>query len=191
MSEVKTTPKSPPMAASEGRSISSNFSQIDYTDFLSDNFDLRTWINDALSAVPISSTSAQLSRSGSTLSLPEAEEFLDPSSESKSQHPQSQTSSQGEDMVEGVSLEQHATMIVMRLQLLSKEVTERLTQQTGEIFKNMPRVMYDLQRMKEEARRLGGDIEKVQGEIGKIEQGTEETVQRLKVLDQMLSQAHD
>ncbi|RUS32108.1 Golgi complex component 7-domain-containing protein [Jimgerdemannia flammicorona] len=79
--------------------------------------------------------------------------------------------------------DQHATMLVTKLQLLSQEVSARLTHTTDAVVKNMPRVLYDLQLMKEDALATKTAVETVRNNLSRVENDTSRALERLKQLD--------
>lgn len=82
-----------------------------------------------------------------------------------------------------ISLEQHATMLVTKLQILSQEVSQRLAHTTDVAVKSMPRTLYDLQLMKEDALSTKAGVEAVRNDLLRVENDTSRALERLKQLD--------
>ncbi|RUS20640.1 Golgi complex component 7-domain-containing protein [Endogone sp. FLAS-F59071] len=177
------------------RSFSSSSTTVDFSAFLSDDFDIKSWINRSLAAGNHRSrspfvTSSHHHRSQNDAEIPDGDDteandvlmagLVDTTQDVKvfdDAYARSPTSNTD------LSLEQHATMLVTKLQILSQEVSQRLAHTTDVAVKSMPRTLYDLQLMKEDALSTKAGVEAVRNDLSRVENDTSRALERLKQLD--------
>ncbi|CAG8476746.1 11702_t:CDS:2 [Acaulospora colombiana] len=126
---------------------------IDFSAFLAKEFNVKSWINEALSSATL-------------YSLPD---------ESKEQ---SRSNEQ-----ELLTLESHASAIAEKLQHLNQGVSFRLENAVEEVMKNMPTIMSELQIMHQNSENLKQGITLVKSSLGNIDNNTGKAIERLKYLD--------
>ncbi|KAJ3033828.1 hypothetical protein HDV00_005793 [Rhizophlyctis rosea] len=165
--------------AQEPNSGSVLYQGMDVSAFSADTFDLKAWVNSALT---VSDATASTSTSGRTGLDEEAEPFATSIEEGR---PGEQgrmsivsTNGTGDDGTmsnvgppirgdsfsedtkppDTTSIDQLASTLVLKLQLYSHEVSNRLNLLSDETVRNMPRVMYDLDSVKKEAASLRSTV---------------------------------
>ncbi|CAG8448944.1 14319_t:CDS:1 [Acaulospora morrowiae] len=127
---------------------------IDFSAFLAKDFNVKTWINEALSSVT------------SLHSFPDETNEQIQSNEQRL-----------------LKLENHASKITEKLQHLNQDVSLRLENTIEGVMKNMPTIISELQMTQQSSENLKRGISLVKSSLGKIEDNTGKAVERLKYLD--------
>src|SRR6266498_2433305 len=128
---------------------------IDFSGFLTKDFNVKSWINEALSVAASSSNSIV----DSTMDSKKSREF------------------------ELLELENHTSTLVEKLQFLNQEISNRLERTVEDITKSMPRIITDLQVMQEDATKLKSGVSLVKSQLNDVEENTGKALDRLKYLD--------
>ncbi|KAJ7984548.1 hypothetical protein DPEC_G00355940 [Dallia pectoralis] len=84
----------------------------------------------------------------------------------------------------------HAATLVMKLQLFIQEVNNAIEESSIQALQNMPRVLRDVEALKQEASFLKEQMVLVKEDIRKFEQDTVQSMQVLVELDQVKSRMH-
>ncbi|CAL1543486.1 unnamed protein product [Lymnaea stagnalis] len=87
----------------------------------------------------------------------------------------------------GVSKDQFATTMVMKLQVFIQEVNNILEEASQQALQNLPRVVRELDAVKQEAALLQDQMRVVKQDIQKVEQDTSQSMQVLLKLDRIKS----
>ncbi|XP_025115675.1 conserved oligomeric Golgi complex subunit 7-like [Pomacea canaliculata] len=87
----------------------------------------------------------------------------------------------------GVSLDQHATTMVMKLQMLIQEVNNILEEASQQALQNLPRVVRELDAVKQESTLLQDQMRAVKQDIESVEKNTAQSMQTLLTLDEIKS----
>ncbi|XP_055955962.1 conserved oligomeric Golgi complex subunit 7 [Patella vulgata] len=82
-----------------------------------------------------------------------------------------------------VSKDQYATTLVMKLQMFIQEVNNILEEASQQALQNLPRVMRELDAVRQEASLLQDQMRMVKQDIQKVEQSTAQSMQVLLKLD--------
>ncbi|ORX87183.1 hypothetical protein K493DRAFT_319709 [Basidiobolus meristosporus CBS 931.73] len=138
--------------------------------FLSPNFVLKDWINSSLSS---DNSSRILKQRNSDDTASEISALSNDSEESKL--------TEGEPL--NTTLEKQAFMYVTRLQLLSHELNKRLETTCESVTKNLPRIIYDLEIIKQEAVSAKGKIANINQELANVVQKEDNTLYDLVKLE--------
>ncbi|XP_064611193.1 conserved oligomeric Golgi complex subunit 7-like [Liolophura sinensis] len=83
----------------------------------------------------------------------------------------------------GVSKDQHATTLVMKLQKFIQEVNIVVEEASNQAIQNLPKVMREIEAVKQEATLLREQMRTVKHDIQKVEQDTAQSMQMLLQLD--------
>ncbi|KAG9301672.1 hypothetical protein G9A89_016743 [Geosiphon pyriformis] len=167
----RTTSSQQASISSHGNSptINSPNSMI-FSAFLEKDFDVKSWVNSALSNARAKSTSSVLSkkpRSSVARASPEEEgetsETLSPSQLSL--------------------LSNHTAILVEKLDFLNQEVFQRLERAIDDVIKSMPRVISDLEVLKEDTESLKYSLTDIQQHLDNVEANTGAALERLRYLD--------
>ncbi|CAB4381178.1 unnamed protein product [Rhizophagus irregularis] len=127
---------------------------IDFSGFLTKDFNVKSWINEALS-VAVSNSNSVIDH----VDNKKPREF------------------------ELLELEKHTSTLIEKLQFLSQEISNRLERTVEDVTKSMPRIITDLQVMQEDATKLKSGVSLVKSQLNNVEEGTEKALDRLKYLD--------
>ncbi|CAI8022791.1 Conserved oligomeric Golgi complex subunit 7 [Geodia barretti] len=84
-----------------------------------------------------------------------------------------------------ISIDAHASTLVMKLQLFIQEVNKSLEETSLQVVQNLPRVMRDVEAVRQEATLLKEQMTTVKEDIKKVERETAQSMQRLVELDSM------
>lgn len=84
----------------------------------------------------------------------------------------------------------HAATLVMKLQLFIQEVNNAIEESSIQALQNMPRVLRDVEALKQEAAFLKEQMVLVKEDIKKFEQDTVQSMQVLVEIDQVKSRMH-
>ncbi|RUS78612.1 hypothetical protein EGW08_013618 [Elysia chlorotica] len=87
----------------------------------------------------------------------------------------------------GVSKDQYAATMVMKLQVFIQEVNNVLEEASQQALQNLPRVVRELGAVKQEASLLQDQMRTVKHDIQKVEQDTAQSMQALLKLDRIKS----
>uniref|UniRef100_A0A0B7AI87 Conserved oligomeric Golgi complex subunit 7 n=1 Tax=Arion vulgaris TaxID=1028688 RepID=A0A0B7AI87_9EUPU len=87
----------------------------------------------------------------------------------------------------GVSMDQYATTVVMKLQVFIQEVNNVLEEASQQALQNLPRVVRELEAVKQESVILQDQMRVVKQDIQKVEQDTSQSMQSLLKLDRIKS----
>ncbi|XP_005105726.1 conserved oligomeric Golgi complex subunit 7 [Aplysia californica] len=87
----------------------------------------------------------------------------------------------------GVSKDQYATTMVMKLQVFIQEVNNVLEEASQQALQNLPRVVRELDAIKQESSLLQDQMRIVKQDIQKVEQDTSQSMQSLLKLDRIKS----
>ncbi|XP_076469947.1 conserved oligomeric Golgi complex subunit 7-like isoform X2 [Babylonia areolata] len=87
----------------------------------------------------------------------------------------------------GVSLDQHATTMVMKLQMFIQEVNNVLEEASQQALQNLPRVTRELDAVKQESVLLRDQMRSVKQDIETVEKNTAQSMQMLLTLDSIKS----
>ncbi|TPX58703.1 hypothetical protein PhCBS80983_g02928 [Powellomyces hirtus] len=144
--------------------------------FLAPDFHLKKWVNDAL-ALPYAAFRAQRNvytgdSAGSSIA---AEKEDDPSEDPLARSRQGSlvalpTKSKGSNG-EVTSLDQVASGLVLKLQLLSLDVSNKFEQLSDEAVRNMPRALYDLELIRKDAQKVNEAIIEGKRDFDRAERG--------------------
>lgn len=88
---------------------------------------------------------------------------------------------------QGVSKDQYATTLVMKLQMFIQEVNNVIEEASLQAIQNLPRVMREIEAVKQEASLLKDQMVVVKQDIQKVEQDTAQSMQTLLKLDAIKS----
>jgi hypothetical protein len=127
---------------------------IDFSGFLTKDFNVKSWINEALSVAASNSNSVI--------------DYVD------SKKPRE---------FELSELENHTSTLVEKLQFLNQEISNRLERTIEDVTKSMPHIITDLQVMQEDATKLKSGVSLVKSQLNNVEEGTEKALDRLKYFD--------
>ncbi|PKC11523.1 hypothetical protein RhiirA5_354052 [Rhizophagus irregularis] len=127
---------------------------IDFSGFLTKDFNVKSWINEALS-VAVSNSNSVIDH----VDNKKPREF------------------------ELLELEKHTSTLIEKLQFLNQEISNRLERTVEDVTKSMPRIITDLQVMQEDATKLKSGVSLVKSQLNNVEEGTEKALDRLKYLD--------
>ncbi|GAB1599817.1 conserved oligomeric Golgi complex subunit 7-like [Argonauta hians] len=83
----------------------------------------------------------------------------------------------------GVSKDQYATNLVMKLQMFIQEVNNVIEDSSQQALQNLPRVMREIEAVRQEAALLQDQMRLVKQDIQKVEQDTSQSMQTLLKLD--------
>ncbi|CAG8732714.1 7682_t:CDS:1, partial [Racocetra fulgida] len=145
---------------------------IDFSSFLAKEFDVKAWINDALSCANLnSSLPSHSSNSASTDNIDETVK-----SDNKSTHDISSIN-------ELQSLEYHSAALVEKLQFLNQEISLRLEKTIDDVVKGIPNIMSDLQIMSQDVVNLKQGVLHVKSNLTTIDENSGKALERLKYLD--------
>ncbi|KAL8588662.1 hypothetical protein ACOMHN_001979 [Nucella lapillus] len=86
-----------------------------------------------------------------------------------------------------VSLDQHATTMVMKLQMFIQEVNNVLEEASQQALQNLPRVTRELDAVKQESVLLRDQMRSVKQDIENVEKNTAQSMQTLLTLDSIKS----
>ncbi|KAH9519599.1 Golgi transport complex subunit 7 [Bulinus truncatus] len=89
---------------------------------------------------------------------------------------------------QGTSKDQNAATMVMKLQVFIQEVNNILEEAGQQALQNLPRVVRELDAVKQEAALLQDQMRTVKQDIQKVEQDTSQSMQALLKLDRIKSQ---
>ncbi|KAI8390969.1 oligomeric Golgi complex subunit 7 [Radiomyces spectabilis] len=78
--------------------------------------------------------------------------------------------------------EKDTTVLVTQLQLVSDQTSQKVGAITDNVIKTMPRMLYDLKLIAEDARRIKDDIDQVRQNVGGMEGDTAEALEKLRQL---------
>ncbi|KAK7114475.1 conserved oligomeric Golgi complex subunit 7-like [Littorina saxatilis] len=87
----------------------------------------------------------------------------------------------------GVSLDQNATTMVMKLQMFIQEVNNILEEASQQALQNLPRVTRELDAVKQESMLLRDQMRSVKADIENVEKNTAQSMQMLLTLDSIKS----
>ncbi|CAG8586507.1 19029_t:CDS:1 [Racocetra persica] len=145
---------------------------IDFSSFLAKEFDVKAWINDALSCANLnSSPPSNSSNSASTDNIDETAK-----SDNKSTHDISSIN-------ELQSLEYHSAALVEKLQFLNQEISLRLEKTIDDVVKGIPNITSDLQIMSQDVVNLKQGVLHVKSNLTTIDENSGKALERLKYLD--------
>ncbi|KAH3692541.1 conserved oligomeric Golgi complex subunit 7-like [Dreissena polymorpha] len=88
---------------------------------------------------------------------------------------------------QGVAKDQYATTLVMKLQVFIQEVNNVIEEASQQAIQNLPRVMREIEAVKQEAALLQDQMASVKHDIQKVEQDTSQSMQTLLKLDAIKS----
>ncbi|XP_053401502.1 conserved oligomeric Golgi complex subunit 7-like isoform X2 [Mercenaria mercenaria] len=88
---------------------------------------------------------------------------------------------------QGVSKDQYATTLVMKLQMFIQEVNNVIEEASQQAIQNLPRVMREIEAVKQEASLLQDQMVVVKHDIQKVEHDTAQSMQTLLKLDSIKS----
>lgn len=88
---------------------------------------------------------------------------------------------------QGVSKDQYATQLVMKLQMFIQEVNNVIEEASQQAIQNLPRVMREIEAVKQEAALLREQMGVVKQDIQKVEHDTAQSMQMLLKLDAIKS----
>ena len=127
---------------------------IDFSGFLTKDFNVKSWINEALSVAASNSKST-----------------VDPVDSKKPRE------------FELLELENHTSTLVEKLQFLNQEILNRLERTVEDVTNSMPRIITDLQIMQEDAIKLKSGVSLVKSQLNNVEESTGKALDRLKYFD--------
>ncbi|KAJ3188881.1 hypothetical protein HDU85_004595 [Gaertneriomyces sp. JEL0708] len=153
---------------------------IDLGDFLSPDFEVKKWVNANL----VSTTkTAEQEELGATHAAP-ADLTATGSSTDLSKGPPIPLSRQSSVLASGGShMEQVASNLVHKLQLLGLEIAGKLEQISMETVQNMPRALHDIEAIRQSAQKVKASVESAKREFYHAEQNTGGTFKDLAKLD--------
>ncbi|TPX71472.1 hypothetical protein SpCBS45565_g01108 [Spizellomyces sp. 'palustris'] len=191
---ASSNPSAPSSASSFG---------LDVDAFLAPDFDVKEWINDAL-AVPAAAlrarrqNNAEGNRESEEDSEPfaageeKAEDTLEASGMGVGEGAKERTSistkpSQASAVVpsSSMSVEQCASNLVLKLQLLSLDISTKFEQLSEEAVRNIPRTLYDLDLIRKDAQRVREAIDDARRGFDQAERGAGGAFKDLVRLDQV------
>ncbi|XP_019849814.1 PREDICTED: conserved oligomeric Golgi complex subunit 7-like [Amphimedon queenslandica] len=89
------------------------------------------------------------------------------------------------------SVDAHASMLVMKLQLFIQEVNNVLEETGGQVVQSLPRILRDVEAVRQEALLLRDQMLVVKEDIKKVETETLHSMQRLVELDSVKTRMQD
>ncbi|CAG8469612.1 1487_t:CDS:2, partial [Diversispora eburnea] len=146
---------------------STSSDSIDFSAFLAEDFNVKEWINGALSSINLNSNtfpSSGQKDNNNTIEPDETKKFKF-------------------NERELLILENHASDIVEKLQYLNQGVSHRLENTIEDIVKNMPSIMTELQIIQQNSENLKESVALVKSSLGNVENNTGKAIERLKYLD--------
>ncbi|KAJ3175889.1 hypothetical protein HDU87_005719 [Geranomyces variabilis] len=156
---------------------------IDIDAFLVPDFDLKKWVNDALSAPPPPPPSASVTQSSASaasraqpqLALHDKrDDDRSASAESLPRALSRQSSLSSLSNATGsrsANIDQLASGLVLKLQLLSLDVSGKFEQLSDEVVRNMPRALYDLEVIRKDAKKVGEALVDGKRDFDRAERG--------------------
>ncbi|KAJ3144211.1 hypothetical protein HDU89_008654 [Geranomyces variabilis] len=148
--------------------------------FLAPDFNLKKWVNDALSVPPpppasaTGSTSSAALRVQPQLALPDKTDDRSASAESLPRALSRQSSLSSLSTAAGsrtANIDQVASGLVLKLQLLSLDVSSKFEQLSDEVVRNMPRALYDLEVIRKDAKKVGEALADGKRDFDRAERG--------------------
>ncbi|KAJ3145735.1 hypothetical protein HDU86_000829 [Geranomyces michiganensis] len=153
---------------------------IDIDGFLAPDFDLKKWVNAALAAPPLSAsvTGSSVPRGQPPQLLSLSDKKDDDRSASAESLPralsrQSSLSSLSTATAgsRSANIDQVASGLVLKLQLLSLDVSSKFEQLSDEVVGNMPRALYDLEVIRKDAKKVGEALVDGKRDFDRAERG--------------------
>ncbi|CAG8518217.1 11499_t:CDS:1, partial [Cetraspora pellucida] len=145
---------------------------IDFSSFLAKEFNVKAWINDALSCANLNSSPP--SNSSNSTSNDNIDDKVN--SDNKSTHDIPSVN-------ELQSLEFHSAALVEKLQFLNQEISLRLEKTIDDVVKGIPNIMSDLQIMSQDVVNLKQGVLHVKSNLTTIDENSGKALERLKYLD--------
>ncbi|KAJ3012538.1 hypothetical protein HKX48_006218 [Thoreauomyces humboldtii] len=189
-----TTNSPPPAGTSSSSSSSSNAYGIDVDAFLAPDFDLIRWINRTLATPPQPTTvnipSVPLRKGTSNGLLTTTDDPAQPSTPPPlSRHESAELVSDGAELTararqgsllgagvgvnQATSVDQIASGLVLKLQLVSLDISNKFEQLSEEAVRNMPRALYDLELIRKDAQKVNDAISEGSHGFHQAEIGTD------------------
>ncbi|CAG8464201.1 3633_t:CDS:1, partial [Paraglomus occultum] len=149
---------------------------IDFSDFLQDDFNVKAWINKALTGV------------GDTIIYPPKEHSRNVSIDANKQSARSKIKSIKDrkwiiDTSQLNALENHVSVLLDKLHFLNQEVSSRLERTVEDAVKNMPQTLAFLQVIKNDIIDLKARDAAVKKDLETVEGNTGEALEHLKYID--------
>lgn len=147
-------------------SDSTSSDSIDFSAFLAKDFNVKEWINEALSNINLNSS--PLSSFG-----PKDNNAGESDETNKFQFNEREL----------LILEDRASNIVEKLQFLNQGVSLQLENTIEDVVKNMPSIVSEIETIQQSSKNLKQSVALVKSSLGNIEDNTGKAIERLKYLD--------